>query len=214
LRCCLTSCAAPWLRELHKRSLRFCSALVSSRLRSATTSSCLLQQSHHPIFVRHSFRAILVHIMIPAIRKKRAQSSFSGAQPRTRLGKTKPPANRDSSVPDDNSASNPQATLSGLPPELRLEIYTHLCTSTLVHVNHHHPPANRTSKFTWTPCLLPHPPSPLLCATPNSRACALKKIVARTRSHRLHHLADYGPLPRHAQTCQRSSRPSHANLIR
>jgi hypothetical protein len=71
--------------------------------------------------------------------------------------------------------SNPQATFEGLPAELRLDIYEYLCDSTIIHVHKHssktiagddeHINAQPT-RFTWTPCRLPNPKSPLLCANP------------------------------------------------
>lgn len=62
--------------------------------------------------------------------------------------------------------SNPQATLEGLPAELRLQVYNYLCDSTIIHVHHHVDEKANTSKFTWTPCRAPNPKSPLLCANP------------------------------------------------
>ncbi|OAL51803.1 hypothetical protein IQ07DRAFT_586153 [Pyrenochaeta sp. DS3sAY3a] len=62
--------------------------------------------------------------------------------------------------------SNPQATLEGLPVELRLQIYNYLCDSTIIHVHDHYDEKANTSKFTWTPCRAPNPKSPLLCANP------------------------------------------------
>ncbi|KAF1838230.1 hypothetical protein BDW02DRAFT_34192 [Decorospora gaudefroyi] len=72
---------------------------------------------------------------------------------------------------------NPQASFEGLPAELRLEIYDHLCHSTIVHVHKHINKKKKTKKlkdsdntnferFTWTPCRLPNPKYPLLCANP------------------------------------------------
>ena len=62
--------------------------------------------------------------------------------------------------------NNPQATLSGLPAELRLHIYSYLCDSTIIHVHHHEDKGAGTSRFTWTPCRSPSSTSPLLCANP------------------------------------------------
>ncbi|CAO2653990.1 Nn.00g107230.m01.CDS01 [Neocucurbitaria sp. VM-36] len=63
--------------------------------------------------------------------------------------------------------SNPQATLTGLPAELRLQIYSFLCDSTLIHVHQHNSTETPSKpRFTWTPCRSPHPFSPLLCANP------------------------------------------------
>ena len=61
---------------------------------------------------------------------------------------------------------NPHATLSGLPAELRLQIYSHLCDSTIIHVHHHRGHNAYTSRFTWTPCRSSSSASPLLCANP------------------------------------------------
>ena len=56
--------------------------------------------------------------------------------------------------------SNPQATFTGLPAELRLAIYDHVCGHSIIHVHHHN------DKFTWTPCRGPNPKSPLFCRHP------------------------------------------------
>ena len=57
--------------------------------------------------------------------------------------------------------NNPRATLLGLPAELRLQIYSYLSDTAIIHVHHHD-----FSRFTWTPCRLPSSASPLLCANP------------------------------------------------
>lgn len=67
--------------------------------------------------------------------------------------------------------TNPQATLLGIPTELRLQIYGYVFDSTLIHVHRHEidelddtmwsPP-----RFTWTPCRGVNPNSNLLCANP------------------------------------------------
>jgi hypothetical protein len=71
--------------------------------------------------------------------------------------------------------SNLQATFLGLPVELRLQIYEHLCDSTIIHVHRHSvntiigdddPNDVQPARFTWTPCRSPNPKSPLLCANP------------------------------------------------
>ncbi|KAJ4374918.1 hypothetical protein N0V83_001996 [Neocucurbitaria cava] len=61
---------------------------------------------------------------------------------------------------------NPRATLSGLPTELRLQIYAYLCDASLIHVHRHIDEETLESRFTWTPCRSPSAFSPLLCANP------------------------------------------------
>lgn len=61
---------------------------------------------------------------------------------------------------------NPRATLSGLPTELRLQIYSYLCDTSLIHVHRHFDEGTLKYRFTWTPCRSPSAFSPLLCANP------------------------------------------------
>jgi hypothetical protein len=62
------------------------------------------------------------------------------------------------------SPTNPQASLLGLPAELRLEIYSHLYDTLIVHVCHRS--GRNASRFTWSPCRSVSASSPLLCANP------------------------------------------------
>ncbi|KAF2823046.1 hypothetical protein CC86DRAFT_299496 [Ophiobolus disseminans] len=96
-------------------------------------------------------------------------------QPYKQQRKTKSALKKDGPIskePTANIASifrmrnNNQATLSGIPAELRLQIYSHLCDSTLIHVHNHKDHNAGTSRFTWTPCRSPSAASPLLCANP------------------------------------------------
>jgi hypothetical protein len=59
-----------------------------------------------------------------------------------------------------HTPENPQATLSGLPAELRLQIYSYLCDSCIIHVH------RKRKRFTWTPCRSPSLATPLLCLHP------------------------------------------------
>ncbi|KAF1848703.1 uncharacterized protein K460DRAFT_364695 [Cucurbitaria berberidis CBS 394.84] len=69
--------------------------------------------------------------------------------------------------------NNPQATLEGLPAELRLQIYDYLSESTILHVHRHVNRKTKRCRYTWTPCREPNPSSPLLCANPKwSGMCA------------------------------------------
>ncbi|KAF2134599.1 hypothetical protein P153DRAFT_352573 [Dothidotthia symphoricarpi CBS 119687] len=68
---------------------------------------------------------------------------------------------------------NPYATLGGLPSELRLRIYHYLSDSTIIHVHRHNATDDTNARYTWTPCRLPNPTCPLLCANPKwSGMCA------------------------------------------
>lgn len=83
-------------------------------------------------------------------------------------------------TPIFTTPANPQATLCGLPAELRLQIYSHLCDTTLVHVHFHDDVADDDEdvfgdrwlgeeeqiRFTWTPCRATSTVSPFLCANP------------------------------------------------
>jgi hypothetical protein len=60
--------------------------------------------------------------------------------------------------------NNLQASLLGLPAELRLEVYSHLYDTLIVHV--HHYSKKKASRFTWTPCRAASELSRLLCANP------------------------------------------------
>lgn len=69
--------------------------------------------------------------------------------------------------------SNPRAMLLGLPAELRLEIYSYVFDSILIHIHRHNSTVTEQDdgslappRFTWTPCRGTHPTSPLLCANP------------------------------------------------
>ncbi|KAH7378326.1 hypothetical protein BKA66DRAFT_533036 [Pyrenochaeta sp. MPI-SDFR-AT-0127] len=62
--------------------------------------------------------------------------------------------------------SNPQATLEGLPAELRLLIYDYLCDSAIIHVHRHCGFGSKGTRFTWTPCRSQNSTYPLLCANP------------------------------------------------
>jgi hypothetical protein len=64
-------------------------------------------------------------------------------------------------IPNDH-----QASLLGIPAELRLEIYSHLYDSLIIHVHQHQWPADKASQFTWTPCRAASESSRLLCANP------------------------------------------------
>jgi len=74
---------------------------------------------------------------------------------------------------------NPQATLLGLPTELRLKIYQYGFHSTLIHIHHYEAQlgADGTEvsppRFTWTPCQGSNPKCLLLCE--NSRWSGLCK---------------------------------------
>jgi hypothetical protein len=96
---------------------------------------------------------------------KRPHSSVSKAstRPRKRQVKGKNPtkaADASGSAASLRTLDIPQASFQGLPAELRLEIYDHLCDSTIIHVH------RKRKKFTWTPCLSPSDVSPLLCKNP------------------------------------------------
>jgi hypothetical protein len=98
----------------------------------------------------------------PRKRKSRAKSAAS------RKKKTRVPTEADD-VPAAvlRTPNNLQATLSGLPTELRLQIYSYLCESTIIHVhNNQEDRRPGASPFTWTPCRSPSSASPLLCANP------------------------------------------------
>jgi hypothetical protein len=62
------------------------------------------------------------------------------------------------------SFENLQASLLGLPAELRLSIYEHLYETLIVHIHHHS--EGETNQFTWTPCRAASESSRLLCANP------------------------------------------------
>ncbi|KAF2746957.1 hypothetical protein M011DRAFT_477778 [Sporormia fimetaria CBS 119925] len=79
---------------------------------------------------------------------------------------------------------NPQATLTSLPAELRIHIYSHLLSNSLIHVHHHkdEDDDNVPSRFTWTACRGTNPRSDLLCANPKwsgfskeANRCTVKK---------------------------------------
>lgn len=59
---------------------------------------------------------------------------------------------------------NPQACFTGLPAELRLEIYSLLRDTIIIHV--HRRQERKRDLFTWTPCRASNAISPLLCANP------------------------------------------------
>jgi hypothetical protein len=107
--------------------------------------------------------------------KKRPHSDLSGVSIQPCKRQTKTPKITETVKSDRPSASiasifrtpqNAQATFAGLPAELRLQIYSHLCDSTIIHVHHHKGNEDKESRFTWTPCRSPSPSSPLLCANP------------------------------------------------
>ncbi|KAF2734728.1 hypothetical protein EJ04DRAFT_576698 [Polyplosphaeria fusca] len=67
------------------------------------------------------------------------------------------------------SPVNPQATFTGLPAELRLEVYSHVYNeSTLRHVHHTGiiDGVWDQPRFFWTACKKPNPDYPMLCANP------------------------------------------------
>ncbi|PSN64539.1 hypothetical protein BS50DRAFT_623088 [Corynespora cassiicola Philippines] len=67
---------------------------------------------------------------------------------------------------------NPQATFLGLPAELRLQIYSYVFESPLIHVHCHEdedlrdPEETLPTRFTWTACRAVNPQCSLLCANP------------------------------------------------
>jgi hypothetical protein len=78
---------------------------------------------------------------------------------------TKEHKNIINTVQDHADSVNPQATLGGLPTELRLQIYDYLCESSIIHLS-----CGPHGKLTWTPCWSTDPEFPLLCsATKRSR---------------------------------------------
>lgn len=109
-----------------------------------------------------------------SVGKKRQHSDLAGstAQPRKRPARGKSSKGQSEEDSTEHPAStfrtptNPYATLSNLPAELRLQIYSHLCDTTIIHVHHHGSEYNKNSKFTWTPCRAPSSASSLLCANP------------------------------------------------
>ncbi|KAF2865697.1 hypothetical protein BDV95DRAFT_612279 [Massariosphaeria phaeospora] len=101
--------------------------------------------------------------MAPTRRKRAAVNTSSKQLAPKRRAKASPQAIDASSYPTPN---NPQATLLGLPAELRLQIYAYLNAATLVHAHGHEYNSWRWQRFTWTPCKAPHPTHPLLCANP------------------------------------------------
>jgi len=70
---------------------------------------------------------------------------------------------RDSTI-EPRSPPNFQACFTGLPAELRLEIYSHLHDTIIIHV--HRQQKRKFDIFTWTPCRSSSAISPLLCANP------------------------------------------------
>lgn len=95
----------------------------------------------------------------------RVGSSTSGRK-RKRTKKITDAIATDHTAATYKTPQNAQATLEGLPAELRLQIYDYLCDSTIIHVHHHDHHADGSTRFTWTPCRSPSPKSPLLCANP------------------------------------------------
>lgn len=67
-------------------------------------------------------------------------------------------------ITEPSSLFRSQASFVGLPTELRLEIYSHLCDTIIIHV--HHQRGSGGDHFTWTPCRSASASSPLLCAAP------------------------------------------------
>ncbi|KAF2115357.1 hypothetical protein BDV96DRAFT_77094 [Lophiotrema nucula] len=96
------------------------------------------------------------------------------ASRRTPLATSEPPS-RPPSPSIWREPANPQATMLGIPTELRLQIYEHVFHSTLMHIHRHefgefiggswHPP-----RFFWTACRQPNPDHPMLCANPKYSA--------------------------------------------
>lgn len=76
------------------------------------------------------------------------------------------PVPEECTPPTYKPPNNPQATLEGLPAELRLSIYDHLSDTIMVHVHKHADSDVKIPHFTWTPCRAPNPEHPLLCANP------------------------------------------------
>jgi hypothetical protein len=71
------------------------------------------------------------------------------------------------SMVHEKAPHNPEASLSALPAELRLQIYSYLCDDTLIHVHRHKKGSPEgTDRFTWTPCRSPNTVFPVLCANP------------------------------------------------
>jgi hypothetical protein len=93
----------------------------------------------------------------------------SKAVPKTKANsspKVKASTSPPQSPPPFSPSANPRATLTGLPAELRLHIYSYLRETDLIHV-HWHPATETTDeRFTWTPCRGTDASNRLLCANP------------------------------------------------
>ena len=128
-----------------------------------------------------------------AVPKPKAAPKTKAAPRRKAVPKTKTSldsnfkANINTAPPPTSPPSNPCATLTGLPVELRLHIYSYLHGTNLVHV-HRHPATTTTSgeRFTWTPCRGTDPSNRLLCANPKwsgtcveEERCAFNAVTPR-----------------------------------
>ncbi|KAH7119101.1 hypothetical protein B0J11DRAFT_536070 [Dendryphion nanum] len=118
-------------------------------------------------------------------------------------------------------AKNPQATLLGLPTELRLEIYHYVFDSSLIHVHRYHAndedddenKTNLGSSFIWTPCRAPNPNCSLLCLNP--KWSGLCKESERC-TYRPYGPTDQQPAGFNAlsHTCRRIHTESHEILMK
>jgi hypothetical protein len=114
-------------------------------------------------------QSIHISIIMAVAGRKRAHSEIDNttvpSRKRPRKDAITSTAKNENPAAVFRTPSNTQATLSGLPAELRLQIYSYLCDSTIIHV-HNHTDNVGGSRFTWTPCRSPSSASPLLCANP------------------------------------------------
>ncbi|KAF2028255.1 hypothetical protein EK21DRAFT_90812 [Setomelanomma holmii] len=101
--------------------------------------------------------------MTLAGRKRSHSGVLSGKSKRARIST---PELLDDPATAFRAPENPEATLSGLPAELRLQIDSYLCDTTIIHVHNDGTDTGDKARFTWTPCRSPNPASPLLCANP------------------------------------------------
>jgi hypothetical protein len=88
----------------------------------------------------------------------------------------------------EEARCNPEATFSALPAELRLEIYSYLCGSNLIHVHRHRAqssgPDRVTDRFTWTPCRSLSIAYPMLCANPKVNAYSYHVLLEADSSQK------------------------------
>jgi hypothetical protein len=98
-----------------------------------------------------------------APKSKAASKTKANSSPKAKAkASTSPPQ----SLPRFSPSSNPRATLTGLPAELRLHIYSYLRGTDLIHVHWHEKTEITDERFTWTPCRGTDPSNRLLCANP------------------------------------------------